>query len=105
LGLWITVEWETFWDKGKECDEVVRKMLKRMKRIAPDYQFRYCRRRFLGSGKEGIVMSGLENISDWDQFQVDLGKDEEFMELNRAWHSCIGNSNRPTFWEEKFTVK
>jgi hypothetical protein len=105
LGLWYIVEWEVYWDKGEECDKVVRNLMKRWKQLAPDKQFRYFRQRFRGSGKEVLVITGLNNASEIDPFLAEVYKDEEFMQLTRKWHSCIGNSNKPSYWEEKFTVE
>ena len=102
MGLWYIVEWEVYWDKGEECDEVVRKMLTRWKQIAPHMQFRYFRKRFRGSGKEVLLITGLETIADIDPFLEESFKDDAFTQCVREWHACIGNSNQPSYWEEKF---
>jgi hypothetical protein len=91
--------------KGEECDKVVRKLMKKWKQIAPDKQFRYFRKRFQGTGKEVLLITGLDNITEIDPFLVEAYKDEEFNKIVEKWHSCIGNSNKPFYWQEKFTIE
>jgi hypothetical protein len=68
-------------------------------------QFRYFRRRFRGSGKEVLLITGLDNIADIDPFLEESFKDKAFTQCAREWHACIGNSNQPLYWEEKFLVE
>lgn len=105
LGLWYLVEWEVRSGKEEECDRVVRTWMKKFKQIFPDMQFRYFQKRFQGTGKEVLLMTGLDTIAEIDPFLAEAYKDEEFNKLVEEWHSCIGNSNKPSYWQEKYTVE
>jgi hypothetical protein len=100
MGLWYVIEWEVFWDKQEEHEKVFRKMIKKWKQLAPDKQFRYFNKRFHGTGKRVLVVTGINNMAEYEEFWRDIRKDKEWNKVVNEWKPSIGNSNQPFYWQE-----